>query len=79
MPELYIILFLVILLEVHFNKRLEVLKMKCKLCKKPASGILCNSCRDFLKWNYPNDDPEDVLQNYEKAYARNGLRGRKRK
>jgi hypothetical protein len=54
--------------------------MKCELCKKVANGRLCNTCWNFLKWNYPQDDPEDILDQYKEAYVRNYyLQGRKRK
>lgn len=54
--------------------------MKCKLCKKAVQRELCNSCRDFLKWTYPQDEPEDIVERYKDEHVRNDyLRRRKRK
>jgi len=52
----------------------EVKTMKCELCKTECKKILCQTCRDFLKWMYPDDNPEEVLNNYK-----TGIRRRKRK
>ncbi len=53
---------------------LEAKTMKCKLCGLTDQGVLCSNCRDFLKWMYPDDEPEEILELYKR-----GLRGRKRK
>lgn len=54
--------------------------MKCKLCKRVDDTKLCEECRRFLRWIYPNEDPEDVIEKYkELADIHFYLRRRKRK
>jgi len=40
-------------------------KMNCKICKRETEGKLCTACRGYLKWRYPNEDPEVVLEKYK--------------
>ncbi len=39
--------------------------MKCKLCKRVEEKKLCPTCRDFLAWIYPGENPEEVIEKYE--------------
>jgi len=54
--------------------------MNCKICKCETKGKLCNNCKKFLAWKYPNEDPEVVLEKYSAlSDAHFYLKRRKRK
>ncbi len=39
--------------------------MKCKLCKKETEKKVCQTCHDFLQWNYPDENIENILDKYK--------------
>jgi len=54
--------------------------MRCKVCGINVQSKLCDQCKDFLKWLYPEEEPEEIIQKYkELTEAHSFLRRKKRK
>lgn len=39
--------------------------MKCGMCKIETKGKLCETCKEYLEWIYPDEEPETILDKYD--------------
>jgi hypothetical protein len=39
--------------------------MKCGMCKIETKGRLCNTCKEYLEWIYPNEEAEVIMKKYK--------------
>ena len=48
------------------KQKRKPIDLSCKICGQEADWYLCDTCLEFIQWQYPHENPEDILKNYRK-------------